>query len=304
MWRRSASSPSDTSVMAVAPASAAAASLTVGRFGHQVPAAQFGEIRRSRCCHSAYPAADRPRSPATATVSPGVAPLRRTGARPSRSPSTVTEITHCGLLTRSPPTMPAPPSGRPRAHIPSDSSATRRPAVSAGRAERRRRTPSRRAPSPRCRRRSARSPCVRRRAASTSPAGNAVLRPACRWTPRPARRAPAPRPRRHRARSARRPVGDAPLIRRSMTVNSPELARRRLARRQPCSPPRLPALAALNTPATCGTFVPAGRVESMQTEGGVTGGRGLHADSDRGGPRRGRRQATRRAARGVVRRNT
>ncbi len=44
MWPRSASSPSETSVIAVAPASAATAALTVGRFGHQVSTTQLFEL--------------------------------------------------------------------------------------------------------------------------------------------------------------------------------------------------------------------------------------------------------------------
>ncbi len=59
----------------------------------------------------------------TASCEPGRAPDRSTGARPPRSPSTVTDTTHCGLLTRSPPTIPA--SNRPASyHIPSASALT------------------------------------------------------------------------------------------------------------------------------------------------------------------------------------
>ena len=45
---------------------------------------------------------------ATAICVPAFARLRRTGGRPARSPNAVTDTTHCGLQTRSPPAIPAP----------------------------------------------------------------------------------------------------------------------------------------------------------------------------------------------------
>ena len=53
------------------------AALTVRRFRHQMPATQRIEAVEYRCATTRYPAADRPSSPATASVSPGRAPLRQ-----------------------------------------------------------------------------------------------------------------------------------------------------------------------------------------------------------------------------------
>ena len=108
MCRRSATRPSETSVIA--------RRARLGRDAHpdrRAARAPDGAAAASSkpsipLRHNAYPAADRPRSPATATTSTRGRTAARTGARPARSPSTVTETTHCGLLTRSPPTMPAP----------------------------------------------------------------------------------------------------------------------------------------------------------------------------------------------------
>ena len=105
MWSRSATRPSETSIMAVAPASRATA-----------PAAKAGRGRacaltrsRSASAHgsrpdgpggpdslsSRSPAAAPPRRPVTQMVSPGWAPLRNTGG-PLTHPVTATLTTNSG----------------------------------------------------------------------------------------------------------------------------------------------------------------------------------------------------------------
>ena len=74
--------------------------------------------RRSRWGCPRHPGIDRtaalsprpaePSSPATATTSPGRAPLRSTGSRPSRTPSAVTAIVRVSETVRSPPSTAQP----------------------------------------------------------------------------------------------------------------------------------------------------------------------------------------------------
>lgn len=120
MCPRSASNPSETSVIDVAPVRAATSPCPYGGCGTRC------RRRSSSNCsiplrHNSYPACERPGSPISAMTSPGRAPLRRTGARPPRSPSAVTDTTHCGPDTRSPPTMPAP-NRSASCHMPSATS--------------------------------------------------------------------------------------------------------------------------------------------------------------------------------------
>jgi len=105
--RASATRPSLTSIMAVAPAMAAAGPAAYGGCGRRwasMTAAGSARPAWSR----ARPAADSPTRPARASRSPGRAPLRSTGARPCRSPIAVTETVTSGLRTTSPPTRLAP----------------------------------------------------------------------------------------------------------------------------------------------------------------------------------------------------
>ena len=141
---------------------------------------------RTPLCHNAYPAAERPRSPATANGSPGRAPLRSTGCTAVE----VAEHSHRNHPLRG-------------AHqVTADDACARAAGLvphAVGQLQRlRRRRVARRAechdkavaarPSPRCRRRSARWPYGRCRVVWTSPGGSAGLRRACRWTPPPCRR--------------------------------------------------------------------------------------------------------------------
>ena len=78
MWPRSASSPSETSHIAVAPATAAATPAGYGGCGQQCNATRSSNPD-SPACRAAIPAAERPSVPATATTSPIRAPDRSTG---------------------------------------------------------------------------------------------------------------------------------------------------------------------------------------------------------------------------------
>ena len=78
-WPRSASSPSDTSIIAVAPAFAASGPAAYGGSGTRWALTTTAGERKPRCS-TASPAAAQPSRPRTATRSPGRAPPRRTGA--------------------------------------------------------------------------------------------------------------------------------------------------------------------------------------------------------------------------------
>ena len=67
--------------------------------------------------------AEWPSWPATASCEPGRAPDRSTGARPARSPSTVTDTTHCGLADQVA-ADDAAPTRSASSHIPSASART------------------------------------------------------------------------------------------------------------------------------------------------------------------------------------
>src|ERR1700677_876394 len=101
MWPRSATSPSLTSIIAGAPARAAAGPDSYGgagrkwvarieaRPGSRSPASGPDDTVPDDTVpdvSSASPAAEIPRVPDTATTSPGIAPDRRTGAPSVRSP--------------------------------------------------------------------------------------------------------------------------------------------------------------------------------------------------------------------------
>src|SRR5882724_373749 len=122
MWPRSASRPSDTSSIAVAPALAAWAPAGYGGSGARCAPTTFTGDRKPRPS-TANPAADQPSRPHTATTSPGSAPERVTGSRPSRSPNAVIDTTSMSLVTMSPPTTPAP-ARLASAHMPADISST------------------------------------------------------------------------------------------------------------------------------------------------------------------------------------
>ena len=125
---RSASSPSLTSHIAVAPSTASSGPSAYGGLGCRCACTSTSigtpPPLASRCCSRARPAADQPSRPASTTRSPGCAPERRTGGRPPRSPSAVTLTTTRSLDTMSPPTTTAPttsassrsPSARSVAH--------------------------------------------------------------------------------------------------------------------------------------------------------------------------------------------
>ncbi len=161
-WPRSATRPSLTSHIAVAPSAGELGPEGVRRARLQVGLHQHVDRAprraRSRCCSSASPAADQPSRPASTTRSPGCAPERSTGGRPPRSPSAVTLTTTWSLETVSPPTTTAPTTAGLVAQPVGE---LRRPTPPARRAERRARRaarwPSR--PSPRRRRGWRRRPC-------------------------------------------------------------------------------------------------------------------------------------------------
>ena len=204
---RSASSPSDTSIMAVAPASAACGPAAYGGSGTRcAPTTATGE-RKPRAS-TASPAAAQPIRPHSATRSPGRAPARVTGARPSSEPSAVTDSTMRRGRGQVAADQPDPdraglrpqPVGQPGRRRPSASPAGRPARPAAPWAPR---------PSPRCRPGWPPPPCARpARAGPVQPEVHA-RRPARRCWPPPARRARRPRPRRPRARAASPPAAAA-----------------------------------------------------------------------------------------------
>jgi len=101
IWPRSASNPSEVSIIAVAPHSAAARTAAYGGAGTRcAPTTSTGE--RTPVGSTASPAAAQPSRPATASTSPGRAPDGFTGSRPCRSPSTVTASTTSRRTPRRP----------------------------------------------------------------------------------------------------------------------------------------------------------------------------------------------------------
>ena len=185
-----------------------------------VPAAYGGDGRRCASTRTrgerkprdstASPAAAQPSRPATATTSPGRAPERVTGSRPSRTPSAVTARVSVSARAMSPPTTLAP----------TGSHSSRRPSASderpvGGQVGRRGQADQQGG------RHGAHgghvgevlrgglaAHVVRAR---TSPAGSAGPRRGGRCTPRRARRERRPRLRRHRGRAGRpRPAGSRP----------------------------------------------------------------------------------------------
>src|SRR5512135_2579405 len=107
-WPRSASRPSLTSIIAVAPARASAGPRSYGGAGWRC--ASTSGPSRTPADSSANPAAARPTVPARTTRSPRPAPARVTGGRPCRSPSAVTARVSASAATTSPPTTLAPTS--------------------------------------------------------------------------------------------------------------------------------------------------------------------------------------------------
>ncbi len=166
MCPRSATRPSDTSVIAVAPASAATRPCPYGTFGHQMtrdasasrPATPLMQQRISRC-RPAELTDDRHRVAGAGPVAG--APVRG----PRRSPSAVTEITHCGAAHQITADDPGAQQPRASSHMPSASATASALLTYHLARRRRRRTRWARHPSPRCRPRSARSPCGRCRVA-------------------------------------------------------------------------------------------------------------------------------------------
>jgi hypothetical protein len=115
-WPRSDSSPSLTSHIADAPAIAARGPSSYGGCGRRWASTTTRGDRNPRAS-TAYPASAQPSRPAYATSSPGRAPERSTGGRPSRVPSAVTETTIRSPCTVSPPTR-LTPSGSPSSASP------------------------------------------------------------------------------------------------------------------------------------------------------------------------------------------
>src|SRR2546421_436423 len=108
--------------MLVAPSPAACGPAAYGTSGRRCASTSSRGVRNPRDS-TVYPAAAYPTRPASATTSPGRAPSRRTGSRPPRSPSAVTEMTSTGPLDMSPPTIPAPASAASSASPSASSSA-------------------------------------------------------------------------------------------------------------------------------------------------------------------------------------
>ena len=127
---RSATSPSLTSTIAVAPSSAARGPCAYGGSGRRCAATTLTGERNPRPS-TASPAAAQPSRPVYATTSPGLAPDRVTGARPCRSPNAVTASTSTSARTTSPPSTRAS-SGRHSARIPSASSSSQATGRSGG----------------------------------------------------------------------------------------------------------------------------------------------------------------------------
>ena len=134
-WPRSASRPSLTSIIAVAPRFAASGPASYGGAGRRCPV--ISGVTRGSCVSPASsrarPAAAGPSGPATATRSPGAAPDRSTGLRPARSPRPVTARMTEAARAVSPPITLAPA----RAHSAASPSASSRAQLT-GRSARRR----------------------------------------------------------------------------------------------------------------------------------------------------------------------
>src|SRR5690606_32372794 len=107
MCPRSAISPSLTSHIAVAPSPAAAGPAWYGGSGRRWASTKARGERKPRES-TAWPAADQPSQPVTATRSPGWAPDRVTGSWLRRSPSAVIDTMIWSPRTTSPPTTAAP----------------------------------------------------------------------------------------------------------------------------------------------------------------------------------------------------
>ena len=177
MWPTSASRPSETSIIAVAPSSAATGPAASGGSGSRyAPTTAAGE--RNPRDSTASPAAAQPSRPATASTSPGRAPSRCTARPPRRSPSTVTAMVSTSDLVRSPPTTPAPSL---LGHLvqPDPDTQQRVPPLRSAVRTARPRTPSAPPPSRRCRRRRRARPGDRSARRTPSRCGNARRRPAC-----------------------------------------------------------------------------------------------------------------------------
>ncbi|CAM5695589.1 hypothetical protein SANTM175S_06079 [Streptomyces antimycoticus] len=127
---RSATSPSLTSVMAVAPSPAAAGPAWYGGSGRRCASTKARGERKPRES-TACPAADQPSHPVTATTSPGRAPDRVTGSWLRRSPRAVMATVMVSPRTTSPPTTAAPATWH-SSRIPSISSAGQVTGRSAG----------------------------------------------------------------------------------------------------------------------------------------------------------------------------
>ena len=110
MWPRSASRPSLTSIMAVAPRVAASGPASYGGIGRRCsPTRGFSRMPAvSPVLSRASPAAAWPSGPATATTSPALAPDRSTGSRPARLPRPVTASSTVAARAVSPPMTAAP----------------------------------------------------------------------------------------------------------------------------------------------------------------------------------------------------
>ena len=225
--RRSATSPSLTSTIAVAPSSAARGPCPYGGSGRRC--AVDHAPRRAEPARRARPARPRPSRAGrrTATTSPGRAP-RPGHRRPALQVAERghREHQHVRPRTTSPPTHRARRAARASARMPvgqlAPAQATGR---SGGTAEPDAAARSARRPSPRRRRGSARRPCGRRRRRSTSPGGSAGPRRAGRSWSRPGRPAPRAPPRRRRGRAAGGPAAPAAnrAVSRSISAELPDL---------------------------------------------------------------------------------
>ena len=180
--RRSPIRPSETSIIAAAPASAATRPCPYGGCGTRWRCRKSSN-RSIPLCHSAYPAAECPSWPATAIGEPGRAPDRSTGGAAGQ----IAQHGHRHHPLRAADQISADDAGANPAGLVPHPVGQR--ADLCGRRVRRcaeaddeRGDPCR--PSLRCRRRSARRLYGRHRAVSTSPAESACPRPACPSTPR------------------------------------------------------------------------------------------------------------------------
>ncbi|CRH93582.1 Uncharacterised protein [Chlamydia trachomatis] len=130
--------PSDRSIIAWAPARAAAGPVSNGGSGARymlrasamIPIDSSSRIAGSMCSPSnrSKPACEKPTRPLTAITSPGFAPERTTGS-PSHQPMTVIDSTIFSPADISPPTTPAPTS-RARSPIPRTKSISHSTSVS------------------------------------------------------------------------------------------------------------------------------------------------------------------------------